>query len=220
MTNLYDALELDCNASQEAIRKAYKKRALQTHPDKLPPDVPEEQKQSAHEEFVIVNHAYEVLIEPKNRQLYDKFGVWPPPVEKQESASRGSHRHDHEEDNTDRFDSRDFFRSPPFPSEQSTNFAFTDPFELFDKLMKELNHRSQGGSFDPFFMSSTSTFATRAPSRVHRLDPFASFSASFHPSISPLRTPLTSYMLDRPGMSRRPVSRSIYEAFDDAEFLT
>jgi curved DNA-binding protein CbpA len=34
-----------------AVRRAYKQKVLETHPDKLPPDSTEEEKEAAHEQF-------------------------------------------------------------------------------------------------------------------------------------------------------------------------
>jgi DnaJ family protein B protein 6 len=54
-----------------AVRRAYKKRALKTHPDRAPP----ERKQIADDEFRKVNAAYEVLIDEEKRSLYDRHGA-------------------------------------------------------------------------------------------------------------------------------------------------
>ncbi|EIW79221.1 DnaJ-domain-containing protein [Coniophora puteana RWD-64-598 SS2] len=76
-TNLYDTLGLARDASQEHIRKAYRRKALDTHPDRLPPGASSSQKSAAEEQFRQVNAAYEVLSNPKTRQEYDVAGVWP-----------------------------------------------------------------------------------------------------------------------------------------------
>ncbi|KAH8093778.1 hypothetical protein BXZ70DRAFT_872379, partial [Cristinia sonorae] len=77
-SNLYEVLELNRNASPEDVRKAYRRLALRTHPDRLPPDTTPVAREAATERFRLVNNAYEVLSDPKNRELYDKAGVWPP----------------------------------------------------------------------------------------------------------------------------------------------
>ncbi|KAI0305854.1 DnaJ domain-containing protein [Multifurca ochricompacta] len=63
-TNLYEVLGVQRDATEDQIRKAYKKRALQTHPDRAPP----EQKTTAEDEFRKVNNAYEVLIDTAKRR--------------------------------------------------------------------------------------------------------------------------------------------------------
>ncbi|CAE6527356.1 unnamed protein product [Rhizoctonia solani] len=74
-SHLYETLNLGMKATPDEIRKAYKKLALKTHPDRAPP----ERKQEAEEEFRKVNAAYEVLIDEEKRRIYDRHGVYPPP---------------------------------------------------------------------------------------------------------------------------------------------
>ncbi|GJJ11083.1 hypothetical protein Clacol_005314 [Clathrus columnatus] len=49
--NFYDILGIDANSQLEDIRKAYKRRALQTHPDRLPQGSTPEDKRLAEENF-------------------------------------------------------------------------------------------------------------------------------------------------------------------------
>jgi curved DNA-binding protein len=64
----YKILGVDRKASDEDIRKAYRKLAKQYHPDYNP-----ENKQ-AEERFKEINEAYEVLSDPKKRSHYDRLG--------------------------------------------------------------------------------------------------------------------------------------------------
>jgi len=64
----YEVLEVSKNASQEEIKKAYRKKAIKYHPDKNPGD------HTAEEKFKESAEAYEVLSNAEKRQRYDQFG--------------------------------------------------------------------------------------------------------------------------------------------------
>ncbi|TCD67581.1 hypothetical protein EIP91_012211 [Steccherinum ochraceum] len=68
---LYDILGVPQEAPQDAVRKAYKRKVLQTHPDKLPPAAPEYQKQLAEAHFRDVCTAFDILNDPAKRRVYD-----------------------------------------------------------------------------------------------------------------------------------------------------
>lgn len=69
MTDYYEVLGVSKNASQDEIKKAYRKKALQFHPDRNPGD-PEAEKK-----FKEIAAAYEVLEDEKKRQMYDRYGA-------------------------------------------------------------------------------------------------------------------------------------------------
>jgi len=64
----YKVLGLDKNASQEDIKKAYRKLARKYHPDLNPND------KEANKRFQQINEANEVLSDPANRKKYDQYG--------------------------------------------------------------------------------------------------------------------------------------------------
>ncbi|WP_426730959.1 DnaJ C-terminal domain-containing protein [Myxococcus faecalis] len=64
----YQILGVERTASEEAIKKAFRKLARQHHPDVNPGN------KSAEEKFKQINSAFEVLSDPKKRKLYDEFG--------------------------------------------------------------------------------------------------------------------------------------------------
>jgi len=64
----YDVLGVSRTANQDEIKKAYRKKALQHHPDRNPGN------KEAEENFKEAAEAYEVLSDPTKRQRYDQFG--------------------------------------------------------------------------------------------------------------------------------------------------
>ena len=66
-TKLYDVLELQSNATENDIKKSYRKLAFQYHPDK-------NNSPDAAEKFKEIGKAYEILSDPEKRKLYDQFG--------------------------------------------------------------------------------------------------------------------------------------------------
>lgn len=77
--DLYSILEVSRNASPDEIKQAYRRLALKYHPDKNPGD------KVAEEKFKEINAAYEILADPKKKQMYDQMGEaaftggYPPP---------------------------------------------------------------------------------------------------------------------------------------------
>ena len=69
MTTYYEILEVSREASLEEIRTAYRRLALQYHPDKNPGD------QVAEDRFKQISEAYQVMADPEKRQLYDLYGA-------------------------------------------------------------------------------------------------------------------------------------------------
>lgn len=68
-SDFYQILGVARNATQEEIRKAYKKLARQYHPDTKPGD------KEAEEKFKEIQEAYDVLGDKEKRDKYDKFGA-------------------------------------------------------------------------------------------------------------------------------------------------
>ena len=65
MKNPYEILQLEKNASQEEIKKQYRKLAFEKHPDR---------NDGNDEEFKEISAAYEILSDPAKKQNYDTYG--------------------------------------------------------------------------------------------------------------------------------------------------
>ncbi|MDR0761056.1 MAG: DnaJ domain-containing protein, partial [Treponema sp.] len=64
----YEVLGLQKGASKDDIKKAYRKLAIQYHPDKNPGN------KEAEEKFKEATEAYEILSDDKRKAAYDQFG--------------------------------------------------------------------------------------------------------------------------------------------------
>ncbi|XP_060539525.1 dnaJ homolog subfamily B member 6 isoform X3 [Pantherophis guttatus] len=136
MVDYYEVLGVHKHASQEDIKKAYRKLALKWHPDKNP-----DNKEEAERQFKQVAEAYEVLSDTKKRDIYDKYGK-----EGLNPGGGGSHF-----DNP--FEYGFTFRNPEdvfrdfFGGRDPFSFDFfEDPFEdFFGNRRGSRGNRSRGG---------------------------------------------------------------------------
>jgi DnaJ-class molecular chaperone len=66
----YDILGINKNATDEQIKSARRTLVFKCHPDKLP----ESKKVWGEQQIKLINEAYNILIDPKKRQIYDAYG--------------------------------------------------------------------------------------------------------------------------------------------------
>ena len=127
----YELLGLNGSATQEEVKKAYRKLALKFHPDKNK-DNPE-----AESMFKLISRAYDVLSDPEKKQVYDRYGV--------EGLEGGAHRR-----NVD----------PGFSGHQFQHFPHFQPFMFRspDEVFKDFFGSSFPFGDDPFFSGAHSKF--------------------------------------------------------------
>jgi len=122
MKNYYDTLGVNKTAADDEIRKAFRQKALEFHPDRNKDDA------KAEEKFKEVNEAYAVLKDKTKRQQYDQFGA------------EGFRRKFSEEDIFRGFDVNEILRGfgfsgqgggfpPGFEGRFDSRSEFTSPFE-------------------------------------------------------------------------------------------
>ncbi|KAG8220874.1 hypothetical protein J3R82DRAFT_2371 [Butyriboletus roseoflavus] len=174
-TNLYEVLGISRNATSEEVRKAYRRKALETHPDRLPQGASAADKSTSEDLFRKVcthprcptiycssmprrqvNNAYEVLSDSQSRAIYDQHGVWPPPEPApQRPFANGAHNTFSDPFYRDPFRQNPFSRGPRMNHFGGFGFGsqpgptgFTDPFVLFNSIFGDIHRAFE---VDPFF---------------------------------------------------------------------
>ncbi|KAK7304585.1 hypothetical protein VNO77_42468 [Canavalia gladiata] len=147
----YNILKVNRNASEEDLKKAYKRLARIWHPDKNPVN-----KSEAEAKFKRISEAYDVLSDPQKRQIYDlygeealKSGQFPPPPQSSSSSSSRSFHPRQNPTTSFRFNPRD---------------ADDIYAEFFGADTADIGGGGASSRRDPFFRTSNggSTFGSTA----------------------------------------------------------
>ncbi len=120
MADYYDLLGVSKHAGSDEIKAAYRKQALKWHPDRN--KTPE-----ANEKFKEINKAYEVLSDPKKKQLYDQYGA-----EAFEKGGMGGASYGRQGPFTYTYTGG--FGGEGSPFEGFDFGGFSDPFEIFEEF--------------------------------------------------------------------------------------
>ena len=141
----YQVLGLKKGASEAEIKKAYRKKAMQYHPDR------NQGKKEAEEKFKEVSEAYAVLSDKKKKKEYDTFG------------NTGFHKRYTQEDIFRGFDVGDMFRDSGFGTED----VFSTLFGGSRRTSRKMNFKD---FFNPEAQSGGSEFfgATQRRTRTPR----------------------------------------------------
>ncbi|KXX80909.1 Protein psi1 [Madurella mycetomatis] len=152
-TKLYDQLNISPTATQDDIKKAYRKAALKWHPDK------NKDNPDAAEKFKECSQAYEILSDPEKRKLYDQFGLefilrgGPVPQPDAGAGVGGNPFAGGAGGIPEGFAS--FFSSAAgggMPGSARFSYRFTDPDDLFRSTFRD---SGLGGDFEDMFFSGT-----------------------------------------------------------------
>eukprot|EP00571_Detonula_confervacea_P009412 CAMPEP_0172327092 /NCGR_PEP_ID=MMETSP1058-20130122/58569_1 /TAXON_ID=83371 /ORGANISM="Detonula confervacea, Strain CCMP 353" /LENGTH=353 /DNA_ID=CAMNT_0013044035 /DNA_START=47 /DNA_END=1108 /DNA_ORIENTATION=+ len=142
--NYYDILGVGKHATEEELRKAYKKMAVKWHPDKHASKT-DAQKNEAEEKFKQMAEAYDVLSDEEKRAVYDLYGEeglkggGPPPQEEQHFQPGGGGPYGS--------------GYPGGPSGRPTGAGYTyagDPSDFFAQFTRATNQRQSSYGETPF----------------------------------------------------------------------
>ncbi|XP_054807677.1 uncharacterized protein LOC129309929 [Prosopis cineraria] len=165
----YNILKVNRNASEDDLKKAYKRLAMIWHPDKNPVN-----KTEAEAKFKQISEAYDVLSDPQKRQIYDlygeealKSGQFPPPPQSSSSTSSSASRAYQHFQNQQRQHTKTSYRFNP-----------RDANDIYAEIFGSENGGGGGGGrngahWDGFFRTSNGAFggAGRKAAAVETLLP-------------------------------------------------
>ncbi|UJR34981.1 hypothetical protein I4U23_027760 [Adineta vaga] len=152
MTDFYEILEVQKTATDDEIKKSYRRLALKWHPDKNLSS-----KTQAEEKFKLISEAYEVLSDKDKRRKYDQLG--------RAGLSNGHNNSGYSSNNGYSRFSEDFL---------NRTFHFHNPFDIFEQFMSHFGMDDDFGfGMDPF-----AHFHNHHHHHHHHLHPFGNLRSS------------------------------------------
>ncbi|KAI3858958.1 hypothetical protein MKW98_028691 [Papaver atlanticum] len=146
----YNMLKVSRNASDENLKKAYRRLAMRWHPDKNPNN-----KKEAESKFKQISQAYDVLSDPQKRQIYDLYGAdallsgdipenysttAPPPAPPSSSGSSNRYYHHSQQEQHHPTANAATPPPPPMPASssssrnQNSTYQPRDPDEIYNEF--------------------------------------------------------------------------------------
>ncbi len=122
MADYYEILGVSRNSSIQEIKSAYRKKALEWHPDR-------NKAKNAAEKFKEVNKAYEVLADPQKKEMYDRYGS--EAFEQQSRGPAGAGGFNYQQGPFTYTYTNYSGGQNPFEGMEGD---FTDPFEIFEQF--------------------------------------------------------------------------------------
>jgi len=195
----YSILGVKIDATEDEIRKAYRKKALQYHPDK-------NSSSTAEEIFKDINKAYETLSDAEKRRTYDLKQK--EQRNERDKTSEGKSHSSHSQTHSNPFHSfgqQHFSTSSSSSKSHSSRFHFQDPFEAFRQRHDRFHSAFRAGKFPSFFDTSDDDFDMD-------FDRFRSSHEHFHRKA---RSKLSDHWPfdDHPFMMFEMLTRAMFEQF-------
>lgn len=128
MADYYELLGISKNATDVEIKDAYRKQALKWHPDR-------NKSPEATEKFKEINKAFEVLADPKKKEVYDQYGA-------EAFSAKGGPASGWEKGGPFTYT---YTSSGENPFEGVDFGGFSDPFEIFEQFFGFQSPFSRGG---------------------------------------------------------------------------